>query len=264
MRRLIVLTVTIIICVGDILAQQTKPCQFIGVYNKEINGKCIVRAIVHEDVTDYAEYVLKKDEFAEQYKKANANPRFLRAHECVIVYEYEKAGPGNKCSSTLIGIKTGNSLDACRSQLANGLAKDPTKSISQPRIIFSWQGKDAYGSSEYIKDYGGLSGRFISGNTSTQSIIMTQLTNKTTDKLATVLVRTDDGKMSVEYLDPGSTLTVKYSTKQLEIQVLYQDYKTPKPSFDTYEFIKNKVREAVINENGKFKSQTYTTVGVRG
>jgi hypothetical protein len=93
-----------------------------------------------------------------------------------------------------------------------------------------------------------------------------QLTNKTTDKLATVLLRTADGKMMVEYIYPGSILTKKYDTKKLEVQVLYQDYKVPKPTPTVIEFMKDKVREIMEDENGMLKIKKWdpTCMCVRG
>jgi len=119
--------------------------------------------------------------------------------------------------------------------------------------------------SEHSKDYGGLNGRFTSGNTATKDIIVAQLSNQTKDKLATVLLRSDDGKMMVEYINPGSTFTKKYDSQKIEIQVIYQDYKEPKSSVNPIEFFKGEVSDIIINENGKVKSKrTYTAVGVRG
>ena len=263
MKTIILVTALTLLYV-NIFAQEEKPCQFIGLYDQHKRGICSDRAMVNESVKDFAECNLKRTQFIEDHKKENPNTRFIAEKESVIAYEYEKAISGWKCNSKVIGIKTGKSIGDCNKQLADQLAKYPKDFTTQPNTIFTWQGKGLSGN-EYTKDYGGLNGRFISGNTATKNIIVAQLTNQTKDKLATVLLRSDDGKMMVEYITPGSTLTKKYDSKKIEIQVIYQDYKAPKPSLNIYEFIKGKVRETIINENGKIKSTgTSTITGVRG
>ena len=71
--------------------------------------------------------------------------------------------------------------------------------------------------------------------------------------------------MIVEYIYPGSTFTKKYDTKKLEVQVLYQDSKVPKPT-NVMGFIKSYVRDLLENENGELKIRKWdpTCMCVRG
>lgn len=251
MKKTIVAVASILWCT-NLFAQQAKPCQFIGLYDKNKRGICSDRAMVNEQVKDYAEYMEKRTAFNEVHKKENPNTRFISENESIIAYEYEKKIAGWNCNSKVISIKTGKSIDDCNKQLADQLTKYPNDFTTQPKTLFTWQGKGS-SKSEYTKDYGGLEGKFIAANTSTRNIIVAKFTNQTSNKLATVLIRTDDGKMTVEYVYPGSTLTKKYDAKKLEIQTLYQDDKTPKPSFSVIEFVKGLVREALENEEGVLK-----------
>ncbi|TVZ59286.1 hypothetical protein NA63_1814 [Flavobacteriaceae bacterium MAR_2010_105] len=115
-----------------------------------------------------------------------------------------------------------------------------------------------------IEDFGGLNGKFTSGNTSTKSIIVTQLTNKTKDKTAYVSLKTDNGTETLEYINPGGTLTKKYDTKNLDIKVIYFDSQKPTPSLDIIQSTKEYVREKVTNENGVIKIEKMSESGVRG
>ena len=251
MIKTIVVIASILWCT-NLFAQQAKPCQFIGLYDKNKRGICSDRAMISEEVKDYAEYMLKRATFIELHKKENPNTRFITEKESVIVYEYEKKISGWNCNSRVISIKTGQSINDCNKQLADQLTKYPNDFTTQPKTIFTWQGK-ALSGSEYSKDYGGLTGKFITANTGTRNIIVAKFTNRTADKLATVLLRTDDGKMWVEYVYPGNTLTKKYDAKKLEVQTLYQDDKTPKPSSGVIDFVKGLAREALENEDGVLK-----------
>ena len=79
-------------------------------------------------------------------------------------------------------------------------------------------------------------------------------------------MRTEDGKMTREYVEPGITFTKKYNGKTLEIQVNYEDSSAEKPPFIIVNFVKNKIREKVINDRGEIKieKQRPSAIGVRG
>jgi hypothetical protein len=119
-------------------------------------------------------------------------------------------------------------------------------------------------SSVLIEDFGGVYGKFTSGNTATKSIIVAQFTNKTTDKTAFVSIKTDNGYESVQYISPGNTLTKSYNTKNLEIKVIYFDSQKPTPSLDIIQSTKEYVRDKVTNENGVIKIEKTASSGVRG
>jgi|GEM_PF-3371070 len=263
MKKLILIITSIFLCI-NIFAQEENTCQFIGLYDQKNSGNCIERQFVHEDVLDFADYNSKKKQFIETHKKENPNTRFIKAQESIIAYKFEKGMAGSKCNSIAIGIKSGKSIEDCNKQLADHLAKYPKDFLTQPYTIFTWQGKGT-NSSEYTKDFGGLKGKFISGNTATKSIIVAQFTNQTNDKLASVELSLDGGAVIKVTVNPGITLTRKYDAKKIEIQVEYMDITAPKPSFDIIEITKRKVREIIINENGKIKPMPSSTItGVRG
>jgi hypothetical protein len=90
------------------------------------------------------------------------------------------------------------------------------------------------------------------------------------ENLNTERFRNDDlipeAKTNEEWKKAGITFTKKYNGKTLEIQVEYEDFTTQKPPFITVDFIKNKIREKVINYQGEIKmeKQRPTIIGVRG
>lgn len=247
----------------NLFAQDAKPCLFVGLYDSNKKGVCSDRAMLHEDVADFAAYNIKRTAFMAGHQKENPQTYFIAANECIIAYEYEKRIVGWGCNAKVISTKRGKTIEDCNKQLADQLAKYPKDFTSQPNTIFTWQGKGT-NTSEFTNDFGGLKGKFISGNTATKSIIVAQFTNQTKDKLATITLKTDDGKVTKESIYPGETLTKKYDTKKIEIQVLYQDSRAPKPANEITEFIKGKIRETIINENGKLKIEKIGSIGVRG
>ena len=255
MKILILASASILICL-NIFAQDVQPCQFIGLYASNKKGVCSDRAMMNEGVADNAAYYVKRKTFMTDHEKDHPQTYFVAANEAVIAYEYEKRIAGWGCNAKVISIKKGKSLEDCNKQLADHLAKAPNDFATPPNTIFTWQGKGLSAGikskpGEYTKDYGGLAGKFISGNTATKDIIVAQLTNKTKDKRANVLLRTDDGKMTMEYVYPGNTLTKNYNSKKIEIQVQYEDYNAPKPADRVYEFFKGKAWEVLTIVNGE-------------
>lgn len=262
MKKTILLIVSTLFCIA-IFAQETKPCIFIGLYDKNKRGICSDREIVHEEVKDYDEYVIKRNQFDEAHKTQNPNTRFIDKNENVIAYQYEKKIAGWKCNSNVIGIKTSKSIEDCYKQFADQQAKYPKDFTTQPKIIFTWQGK-GNSLAVYSEDFGGLNGKFTSGNTATKTIIVAQLTNNTKDKLACVVLKTDNGAETVEYIYPNDSFSKKYDTKKLEIKVIYLDNEV-EPTDEVINAVKNFVRKRIINENGKLKTMPIGTItGVRG
>lgn len=245
----------------NLLAQEAKPCLFIGIYENNKRGICGDYEFVHEEIANYADFAIKRTAFYEAHK-TNSKTVFIDVNEAIIIYDYEKKISGWNCNSNVISYKTGKSIADCNKLLTDQLANNPSDFTTQPKTVFTWQGKNK-NTTEYTKDFGGLKGKFTAANTATKSLILTQLSNTTKDKIAYVLIKSDS-KETVEYIDPGVTLTKKFDAKTVEINVIYLDSKKPKPAFNAIDFIKNKVRETVTNENGKIKSTSSSVTGVRG
>lgn len=262
-----ILTLVFALFCTIIFAQETKPCQFIGIYEKNKKGICSDYELVHEEISDYADYVIKRIKFQEEHKSQSPTTLFVNKNENVIAYQYEKKIAGWGCNSNVISTKTSKSIEDCYKQFAEHQAKYPKDFTTQPRIIFTWQGKGDR-IVKYSEDFGGLSGKFTSGNTATKSIIVAQLRNNTKDKLARVILKTDDGKTIEEVLYPGNTLTKKYDSKKLEIEVSYYEANVKKSEFNITDpvinKIKGKIRKLIINENGTFKTKNNGSMGVRG
>lgn len=263
MKKLIPTTLLFLLCL-NLLAQNKKPCHFIGLYDSNGKGVCSDRAMEHEDVADMTEYYTKRTAFMNAHTKQSPQTYFVDAKETAVAYEYQKHVGGWNCDIKVISVKKGKSLEECQQKIADQLAKNPSDFKTQPTATFTWKGNGNY-KSEFAKDFGGLSGKFLSANKN-GSLIVAQLTNNTTNKRAVVILRTEDGKMTREYVEPGITFTKKYNGKTLEIQVNYEDSSAEKPPFIIVNFVKNKIREKVINDRGEIKieKQRPSAIGVRG
>ena len=262
MKKVFVLLALVIYCSNG-FAQQTKKALFIGIYEKNKRGICGDYEMVQMEVANYAEYAIKRIEFQEEYKKQNASTKFVDVNESVICYKYEKKISGWNCNSNVISVKIGKSLEDCNKQLANQLAQNTDDFTTPPITFFTWQSK-SNSKLEYTKDYGGVNGKFIAVDLASKSMIVAQLTNTTKDKLAYVVLKTEKGLETVEYIYPNTTLTRKYETKNLEIKIVYLDNNKPKPTKSIIDGIKEFVRETVTNDNGTIKSKPAAGIGVRG
>ena len=269
MTKTVILFITLTLSYINILAQELKPCLFIGRYDKD-KTYCSDKGWVHEEVKDKQEYELKRAEFREKHKAdvgMTYPTDFFTEKECVIVYEYQRRNGSFNCDQTFVNLIRGNSVESCKDQLAKQIIKNGNNYyLSQPNIIYTWQGKGGKQKQTVTEDFGGVAGKFfLVGESNGVDLVVAQLSNKTTNKLATVLLYTMDGKMTVEYINPGEVLTKKYNTKKLEIQVLYQDSNKPKPESTTiYNFVKDKLKKIITNENGKVESSNMSVWGVRG
>jgi hypothetical protein len=257
------LTIILFFFCLTIFAQEAKTCLFIGTFEINKRGICGDYELVHEEVMDYADFVIKRIKFIEEHKTQSPSTKFIDKNESVIAYQYEKKISGWGCNSNVISTKTGKTIEECNKQLADQLEKFPKDFTTQPNIFFTWQGIGK-SKAQYTTDFGGLNGTFTSGNTASKTIIVAQLKNNLKHKIAYVSLKTDNGAETVEYINPGATLTKSYNTKNLDIKVIYLDSKKPKPSVDIIKSIKEYVREKVTNEKGVIKIEKMGSIGVRG
>lgn len=242
----------------QLLAQDTKPRLFIGIYESGKDGFCSSYDFTKDQIEQYAEYGIKRKQFLETHTK-NAQTTLVENDEAVIIYRYEKKYADWKCKSKIVTYKKGKSIEECQRQLSDQQEKNPSDFATKPEILFTWQGK--VNQSEYAADYGGLKGKFIAADLATKSIILAQLTNATKDQIAYVQLITDGGKKHFELLDPGSTLTKKFDTETLEVSVVYKKNDKPKEPFNLIDFVKGHIRDRVTK---KGKVITGTVFGPRG
>ena len=200
MKKTTLTIISLLFCL-TIFAQEAKPCLFIGTYEINKRGICGDFELVHEQVMDYAEYIIMRIQFNEEHKIQSPTTKFIDKNESVIAYKYEKKISGWGCNSNVISTKIGKSIEECNKQLADQLAKSPKDFTTQPNIVFTWQGK-SNGTAQYTRDFGGLNGTFTSENTALKNFILAQLSNKTTDKTAYVLLKTDNSAEAVVYINP--------------------------------------------------------------
>lgn len=258
-------TLTIILfffCI-TIFAQEAKPCLFIGTYEINKRGICGDYELVHEEVMDYADFVIKRIKFIEEHKTQSPSTKFVDKNESVIAYKYEKKISGWGCNSNVISTKIGKTIEECNKQLADQLAKSPKDFTTQPNIFFTWQGIGK-SKAQYTTDFGGLNGTFTSGNTASKTIIVAQLKNNLKDKIAYIYFKTDSGAETVEYVNPGELFTKSYNTKNLDIKVIYLDKSKPKPTVEIIQKTKNWIGERVTNKEEAIKGVVLAGVGVRG
>lgn len=265
MKKIVLTIVSLLFCF-IIFAQEVKPCLFIGIYDLEKTGVCSNKAWIKEEINDRKEYDLRKKQFLEEHKGSNATPYFVSAKEAVIVYEFQKQTSGFTCTPSYFALKKSTTIEDCEKTLATSEVTNAKEFKTQPNIVFTWQGKGVTQKETLTDDFGGVNGKFyLIDKTSGGSFVLAQLTNTKTDKRAIILLKTAEGiTLEKKYLEPGGTLTEKYDTKSLEVQVLYEDSKEPKSESSLIDFVKDVVRKQITNENGMIKSVKIGSIGVRG
>lgn len=270
MKHKSLLLIPFILLCFKLFAQEIKPCLFIGRYDKVKKGICSDRAFVKEGVNNIQEYEERRKQFLEEHKTENASTNFVSSKQCVIIYEFQQKISGWDCSPSVYSVKIQPTIESCEKEMAVYLAKYPKEFITQPKVVYKWQGKGERKKQTITEDFGGVTGKFyLVDKPNGGDFVVTQLSNKTTDKLATVLLQTADGKMTIEYLNPGETLTQKYDTKKLDVQILYQDSKKPRTEYNAnnaIQFVKDKVRKQIKNENSNLiiYGWNWTCMCVRG
>jgi hypothetical protein len=268
MKNATLTIITLLLCL-NIFAQTEKPCLLIGRYNTEKSFMCSPRASVKEGVMNYDEYIIKKKEFLAEHKTDNPSVEFVSANECVIIFQFKKRISGFDCKPTVEGIIKAATLEKCKEQFNALLAKNSTDYATPPKIVFSWCGKGLASPQKQMvtTDFGGATGKFtLVKKPSGDDFFVAQLTNTTTDKIATVLIATDTGELIEEELAPGSTLTKQYKIKKLEIQVLYRKVSEPKPSYDIIKWMRDKEHDILEVKDGVFikTKGKMGSAGVRG
>ncbi len=114
------------------------------------------------------------------------------------------------------------------------------------------------------EDFEGVTGKFILGELTNKHIIVAQMTNTTTDQLATVTLTFEDGSKEEFKLDPQTLITKKHNTKKIIISVEYQEFNNNNDEIEAMNILKKIIRKAVTNEDGVLKSEKLAGVGVRG
>ena len=115
------------------------------------------------------------------------------------------------------------------------------------------------------RDFGGVTGTLTRiSKPSGGDFILAKFSNVTTNKRARILVKVDGGSLITETLDPGAVLNTRYNGYYIDMQIIYEDYTIPAESFKPIDFIKGKVRQQIINKDGKIRISTMDAVGTRG
>jgi hypothetical protein len=135
----------------------------------------------------------------------------------------------------------------------------------EPKIFSVDEPKGQDTKETVIENFGGVSATFyLISNQGGGSFIVAKFSNKTIYK-ASINVKNQDGSFYKEELDSGSTLTKKYDTQTMEVEVDYQKGNKKNTGTDIIESIKQHVRKKVTNENGKIKViDAAGSPGVRG
>ena len=260
MTKKTILLITLTLSYINIFAQESKPCLFIGRYDKD-KTYCSDKGWVHEEVKDKQEYELKRTEFREKHKAdvgMTYPTDFFSEKECVIVYEYQRRNGSFNCDQTFVNLIRGNSVESCKDQLAKQIIKNGKDYyLSQPNIIYTWQGKGETQKQSIIEDFDGVTGKFsLLTNQKGDKKVLAQFSNTTSDKRAILYIKTAEGKiLDNEYILPGGTLTKTYDSKSLEINLIYDgSIESKKPSL--VDDVKEIIRKTIIIENGNLKVGT--------
>lgn len=257
MTKTAILFITLTLSYINILAQESKPCLFIGRYDKVKKGICSDRTWVHEEIKDMQEFELRKKQFREEHKTDNPATEFVSSKQCVIVYEFQKKISGWDCNPSVHSLRIGTSIESCEKELAAYVVKYPNEFKTQPNIIFTWQGKGETQKQTITEDFDGVTGKFrLLTNQKGDKIVLAQFSNTTSDKRAILYIKTAEGKiLDNEYILPGGTLTKKYDSNSLEINIIYDGYiESKKPSL--VDDVKEIIRKTIIIENGNLKVGT--------
>ena len=265
MTKKAILLIPLLLLCFNIFAQETKPWLFIGYYDTA-KGICGDRICVREEIKDLAEYKIRSQQFKAEHIGFSPNSEYVTEKQCVIICEFTTNRSVFKCFPKGTKAFKSYTIEDCRKLMEEDRILFEKNRSVQPKSIYERQAIGGKQKQTVTEDFGGVAGKFyLVGDSKGVDIVVAQLSNKTSNKLATVLLQTEDGKMMVEYINPGEVLTKKYNTKKLEIQVLYQDSNKPKPESTTiYNFVKDKLKKIITNENGKVESSNISVWGVRG
>lgn len=231
-------------------AQNEKPCLLILTYDSpEKPWICRDNAYLQENVKDINEYLIRRKELYDKYKNNDPTVVFVASDESVILFEWEKQMAGWGCKKKVISIRKDKSIEACEKQMSKNVLDNPSNYLTTPKNIFSWQGKIGP-RKEFTKDFDGVNGKFfIVNNDKTGDFIVAKLTNTRDNLTALAIVRTADGSIFYEDLPPTATLTKKYNSKTIDIQVIYRTDDKKYMQKSTIQLIREKLIQFSI-ENG--------------
>ena len=258
-----ILLIPLLLLCLNLYAQDTKSWLFIGYYSTA-KGDCGDRVYVREEIKDLAEFKLRSQQFNAEHLGFSPSSEYVNEKQCVIICKFTTNRSAFKCLP--IGYKAFKALtmeDCIKLMDKDRILFEKNRSV-QPVSVYERLASGGNQKKTITEDFDGVNGKFsLVEKSNGGSLMVAQFSNKTTNKLATVLVQTEDGKIEVETINPGEVFTKKYEAKKIVVQVLYQDSNKPKPGIEIYQLVKDKVKKIIINENGKIKSSN-GSIGVRG
>ena len=141
MKIKIILVIIISFISFDAFSQIEKPCLFIGQYDIQKKGICSDRVWVHEGVNDAKDYELRRKQFLLEHKTENAITRIVNSNQGVVIYEFQKKVSGWVCTPTVQNIVISKTIEKSKKEFDTYLTNNPKDFNTQPKIIFTWQGK---------------------------------------------------------------------------------------------------------------------------
>jgi hypothetical protein len=105
-----------------------------------------------------------------------------------------------------------------------------------------------------FEDFEGVDGKFTLAKLTNKAIIVAQMTNTTSDQLATITITRENGIEDKIKLNPDETITRKYDAKKIIIKVEFQEINNSNDQIQVTNTIKRIIRKSVTNENGVLKS----------
>lgn len=133
-----------LIFLGNLLFAQTKnPAYFIGTYDHN-DGKgfmCHDRGMERQEVKDYNEYDLLRNNFRAKYKTQNPGTTYIGPNRAVIIYEYQKRVGGWNCYIKVINVQEGRDPQNIQEYMDKNVARFPNDYYTKPVNIFEWVGK---------------------------------------------------------------------------------------------------------------------------
>lgn len=114
-------------------------------------------------------------------------------------------------------------------------------------------------STELKESYGEVEASYLF--VKSEKLIVAKFKNLSQTKRAVLLIKTADGKLYIETIDPGYMLTLKFKGLALDVQVNLEDANSEKSDTRYMDFIKGEIRKIVVDENKENPKPQSTTVG---
>lgn len=155
-------------------------------------------------------------------------------------------------------------------------ARDVKKLIEQDGVDFpdgitdkKLEGFSGWRRNTLVEKYDNkVEAKYILCTSATKTVIAAKFTNLTEDKNALVVLKPKGGKLIVNTIPPGITISLVFNDSDFEVQVIYNDTTKEEQQINIIDFIKGVIRKHVTKDGEHIKSTPSSgppgSMGVRG